>query len=94
LLIVEQSVRNLDRAKKTVEVLESVDFPPYSVKLIVNRVEKRLFQAIRTEDIENAIDREVVAKIPLVKSGLKEAQERGLLLTDEDPRSAFSKAIV
>ena len=93
LLIVEQNVRNLDRAKKTVDVLESVDFPRHSVKLIVNRAEKRMFQTIRTEDIENAIDREVVAKIPLVKSGLREAQERGILLTDEDPRSAFSKSI-
>lgn len=93
LLVVEQNVRSLDRAKKTIDVLESVDFPTYSVKLVVNRAEKRLFQAIRSEEVEQTLDREVVASVPAVKSGLGEAQERGVLFTDEEPRSAFAKAI-
>ncbi|MEE4316862.1 MAG: AAA family ATPase [Erythrobacter sp.] len=92
LLIVDQSVRSISRASKTVALFDSVNVAPDDVHLVVNRAEKRLFQAIDVDDVGKTLRRKIVGTIPLVKSGLQEAQVRGILLSEEEPRSAFSKA--
>ncbi|AOL93193.1 pilus assembly protein CpaE [Porphyrobacter sp. LM 6] len=92
LLLVDQSVRSISRAAKTIALLDSVDVSREHVGLIVNRAEKRLFQTISTQDVGQTLGREIVATLPLVKSGLPEAQVRGVLLSEEDPRGAFAKA--
>jgi len=93
LLVVDQSIRGLRRAKKTVGLLESVDFAPQNVKLVVNRAEKKLFQAIASDDVADALSREVVATLPVVKSGLRQMQEQGQLASEVDPKSGFIKAV-
>lgn len=92
LLIVDQSVRSIGRASKTIALFDSVNVAPDDVHLIVNRAEKRLFQAIDVDDVGRTLRRQIVGTIPLVKSGLQEAQVRGVLLSEEEPRSAFSRA--
>ncbi|MDC8754812.1 hypothetical protein OIK40_09185 [Erythrobacter sp. sf7] len=91
LLVVDQSVRSISRAAKTIALLDSVELERQHVGLIVNRAEKRLFQAISTDDVSATLGREIVAAVPLVKSALQEAQVRGVLLSEEDPRGAFAK---
>jgi len=93
LLVVDQSIRGLRRAKKTVGLLESVDFAPQNVKLVVNRAEKKLFQAIASDDVADALSRDVVATLPVVKSGLRQMQEQGQLASEFDPKSGFIKAV-
>lgn len=92
LVVVDQSVRSISRAAKTIALLDSVDVPNSQIGLVLNRAEKRLFQAISTQDVGNTLSREILATIPLVKSGLPEAQVRGALLSEDDPRGAFTKA--
>lgn len=92
MIVVDQSVRGIGRAAKTIALLDSVDIAPSQIGLVVNRAEKRLFQAISTQDVSDTLARKVIATIPLVKSGLPEAQVRGILLSEEDPRGAFAKA--
>lgn len=94
LLVVDQSIRGLRRAKKTVGLLDAVDYDPARVKLVVNRAEKKLFQAIASDDVANALRRDVVVTVPAVKGGLQSLQEQGQLLTETDKRAAYSKAIV
>ena len=93
LMVVDQSLRSLRRARRTITLLDSVDCPPNTARLIVNCAEKKLFQAIGVKDIAETLSREVVGTIPKVKGGLREMQDRGALLTHEDRRSPFSKAI-
>lgn len=88
-VVVDYSLRSLTRARKTLSLLHNVDYPTENVKLIANRAEKRLFQTIGTDEVANVLDREVAASLPLVKSGLNSAQERGILLGEEDRRNAF-----
>lgn len=92
LLVVDQSVRSIARASKMIALLDSVGVEPDDVRLVVNRAEKRLFQAIDVQDVGKTLSREIIGTIPAVKSGLHEAQIRGVLLSDEEPRSAFAKA--
>ena len=93
LMVVDQSIRGLRRAKKTVALLEAVDHDPQQLKLVVNRAEKKLFQAIDSDDVGNALRREVVATLPAVKGGLQSLQEQGQLASEADRRSSFAKAI-
>lgn len=92
-LVVDQSLRSLRRARKSLALLESVEFPRDNVKLVVNRAEKRLFQTIGTGDVAEALRRDVAAALPLQKSGLQEAQDQGLLLGETDPRAPYAKAV-
>lgn len=92
LVVVDQSVRSISRASKMLGLLDSVGVAREDVRLVVNRAEKRLFQAIDVHDVGNTLSREIGGIIPAVKSGLQEAQIRGVLLNEEDPRSAFAKA--
>lgn len=93
LVVVDQTVRTLGRARRTTDLLDSVDFPAEKVRLIVNRAEKRLFQAIGTDEVASAMKREVAVALPLVKSSLDTMQDEGQLLVEADHRAAFSKAI-
>lgn len=93
LLVVDQSVRSISRASKTIALLESVEVGADRVALIVNRGEKRLFQVIGAEEVGQTLGREIAGVIPLAKSGLREAQDRGILLSEQDPRGAFAKSI-
>lgn len=92
MLVVEQSVKSISRASKTIALLDSVEVAPGSVSLVVNRAEKRLFQAINAQDVGDTLRREIAGIIPLAKSGLQEAQDRGVLLSEQEPRSPFTKA--
>lgn len=92
LVVVEQTVRSISRASKTLSLLESVDVAAKDVALVVNRAEKRLFQPIDASDVGNTLRRQILGTIPFVKSGLQEAQDRGLLLSEQDRRGAFAKA--
>ncbi len=92
LLLVDQSVRSIARASKLIALLDSVDVSPDDVRLVVNRAEKRLFQAIDVKDVGNTLSRQIGGIIPAVKSGLHEAQIRGVLLSEDEPRSPFAKA--
>lgn len=92
-VVVDYSLRSLTRARKTLSLLQNVEFPTDKVKLIANRAEKRLFQTIGTEEVAKALDRDVVASLPLIKSGLNSVQERGILVGEEDKRSPFVREI-
>lgn len=92
LLVVDQSVRSIGRASKMIALLDSVGVEPDDVRLVVNRAEKRLFQAIDVQDVGKTLSRQIGGIIPTVKSGLQEAQIRGVLLSEEEPRSPIAKA--
>lgn len=93
MLVVDQSLSAMRRARKILALFDSVDFPQSRVRLIVNRAEKRMFQAISTDDVEHALRREVVAALPLHKGGLGLLQDQGVLLCERDPRAPFVRAI-
>lgn len=93
IVVVDHTLRSLGRARKTIGLLDTVEFPRNDLKLVINRAEKRMFQAIDTDDVANALGREVIASLPLVKSGLTSLQERGLLLGEDNSRAPFVRAV-
>ncbi|MXO55260.1 AAA family ATPase [Pontixanthobacter gangjinensis] len=93
LMVVEQTIRCLRRTKKSLGLLESVEFAPADVKIVVNRVEKRMFKVIGTDEVSDTLHREVIASIPLQKSNLQTAQDEAMLLGQVDSRAPFVRAI-
>ena len=92
-LIVEQSMRSLRRASRTIALLGSVDIPQARMHLIVNRFEKRMFGGIDLAQVERTLGVPTAVAVPFQKSGLSEAQDNGILLGTSDPRSRFVRAI-
>lgn len=92
LLVTEQRVASLRKAKQVIELLSSLDIHPDRVEIVVNRMEKRLFQAIATNDIEDTLNRRIAAT--LASDGeLVAAQTQGLLINESARRSRFYKDI-
>lgn len=93
LVVVDQSLPALRHAKRCIELFNGVEIPEGCVSLVVNRVEKRLLQKIGVDDVERALRRPVRATLALEKSGLTQAQDRGLLLGEVSRKARFSRDI-
>lgn len=92
-LLTDQSINGLRQTKRCLQLFESVETPSNSIRIVVNRFEKRLLQRIGVEDVSRALSREVQATLAMEKSGLAEAQDRGLLLDQVTRKTRFGADI-
>lgn len=92
-VLTDQTINGIRQAKRCLELFRSVEIPVGDVGVIVNRMERRLLQGISTDDIENALGREVVRTLSLEKSGIAEAQDQGLLLEEVARKARFSRDV-
>lgn len=89
LLVTDMSISSLRQARRRLSLLESVGAELNRVRIVANRVEKRLFKTIGAEEVQDALGCEVVGTLTNEGAGLRIAQDQGLLLSQTDPRSRY-----
>ena len=93
LLVVELTIASLRQAKRQLRLLASQGIEGDHIKVVVNRVEKKLFRSINLEDASSAINYPVELSVrsdyPLVSA----AHDQGVLIEDIHSKSKISKDI-
>jgi pilus assembly protein CpaE len=91
LLITEQTVAGINRAKRQLTLLESQDLSNVEVRVVVNRFEKALARTVRPADVKNALGRDVAYTVandfPLMRSAI----DRGVPIDELKRKSALGK---
>jgi pilus assembly protein CpaE len=91
LLITEQTVAGINRAKRQLTLLESQDLSNVDVRIVVNRFEKSLARTVRPADVREALGRDVAYTIandfPLMRSAI----DRGVPINELKRKSALGK---
>lgn len=89
ILIIELSIKSLRRAKRQLEMFQTVGIPKESIMVVVNRFEKRLFRSIDLDDVTETLHHRVAASISLDEPTVASAQDQGRLVTAINRRSRF-----
>ena len=90
MLITDLSISSLRQAKLRLELLSSVGVTGDRIKLLVNRVERRLFRAIGIHEVTQALDCRVAASLAMEGAALRSAQDQGLLVSGVVNKSKFA----
>ena len=93
LLITDLSIGSLRQAKKRLELLWSVGLEKSRIKVVVNRVERRLFKTIGIDEVRDALGCEVISTLADEGNALRAAQDEGLLISEVNRRSKFAADI-
>ena len=93
LLVTEQTVAGISRAKRQLGLLQSQDLADLDLRVILNRYDKGLARTVRPADIRSALGREVAYTVandfPLMRS----AVDRGVPIAELKRKSALGKDI-
>lgn len=89
LLVVELSVPSLRHAKRRLDLFRSVGIEADHVKIVVNRVEKRLFRTIGLDDVAATLGHAVESSIALEAPVVSAAQNEGQLVGSLKRKSKF-----
>jgi pilus assembly protein CpaE len=93
LLVTDLSIASLRQARRRLDLLRSVGLGKHQLKVIANRMERRLFKTIGVDEVTEALDCEVIATLSADPATLREAQDQGLLVTDVAHRNKFASEI-
>ncbi|MDR7102637.1 AAA family ATPase [Croceicoccus sp. BE223] len=93
MVVTDQSITGLRQTKRVIELFDIMQVGRENVRIIVNRVEKKLFQPIGVSEVADTLSREVSATVARDKGDLQMAQDRGVLLSESGRKSAFVKDI-
>ena len=80
LLVTEQGLSSLRQAKRLLGLFRSVGIEDAAVSVVVNRAQNKLFGAINTSDVEQALGKEIFGALRPDESNLQVAQDQGLLV--------------
>ena len=92
-LVTDLTIAGLRQAKRRVELFDTVGIPRDRLRIVVNRVEKRLFRAIGVEEVRRTLGHPVYATLAAELSVLANAQDQGLLAWEANRRSRFASDI-
>lgn len=92
-LLTDQSLKGLRQAKRCLAMFDAADIPLTQQSLAMNRVEKKFFQPIKRDDVEEALRRDVIATLTADRSDLANAQDQGQLVWDVNSRSHFGRDV-
>jgi pilus assembly protein CpaE len=92
LMVSELSLHSLRQAKRNLDLLDSVGVPQERIKIVLNRVGKRLFGALRSEDAERVLRCELLANLPL-EPELSKGQQAGLLVAEHARKSRYAQEL-
>ena len=91
LLITEQTVAGINRAKRQLTLLESQDLSNVEVRVVVNRFDKAMARTVRPADVQSALGRDVAYTVandfPLMRSAI----DRGVPIDELKRKSALGK---
>ncbi len=93
LLVSDSSIASLRQARRRIDLLESVGVERDKIKLIANRLERRLFRTVGADDIAQALNAAVVAVLDDEGAALRAAQDQGLLLSDTVGKNRYVRTI-
>lgn len=89
LLVAELSVASLRQAKRRLELFDSVGIDRSRVKVVVNRVERRLFKSINLDDVATTLNHPVLGSLSLDAPVVSTAQNQGVLVGSVQRKSRF-----
>jgi pilus assembly protein CpaE len=92
-LVVELSVGSLRQAKRRLELFRSVGIADDAIKIVVNRVEKRLFRTIDLADVSETLRHPVLGSVALDAPLVNTAQNQGQLVGAIQRKSRFAADI-
>lgn len=90
LLVTDTSIASLRHTRQRLDLLASVGMPKSRVGVVINRLERRLFRAIGTDDVSETLKCEVVAGLAAEPSALRAAQDQGKLLFETNNKCHFA----
>lgn len=90
LVITDFSISSLRQAKRRLDLLASVGVADDRIKVLVNRVERRLFRTIGVGEVRDVLGREVAASLAMEGAPLRSAQDQGLLISSVVNKSKFA----
>lgn len=90
LLMTDQSLGGLRRARRMLDMFGAVGVGRNRVRLVVNRVEKRLFQSISVGDVADALGGDIFATLAADGSDIQAAQDQGTLAGQVNRRSRYA----
>jgi len=92
-LVTDLTIAGLRQAKRRVELFDTVGLARERLRIVVNRVEKRLFRAIGVEEVRRTLGHPVYATLAADPNVLSSAQDQGLLAWEANRRSRFAADI-
>jgi len=90
-LIVELSIASLRQAQRQLALLLKLGVASEKVQVVVNRVEKRMFQQINLKDASDTIGRQIGLSVTNDFSLMNTALNRGVMIGDIKSKSAVSR---
>ncbi|WP_172799823.1 AAA family ATPase [Croceicoccus bisphenolivorans] len=93
MVVTDQSITGLRQTKRVIELFDMMNVSRENVRVVVNRVGKKLFQAISVNEVADTLSREVSATIARDKGDLQMAQDQGILLSQTNRKAAFVKDV-
>lgn len=93
LVVTDLSIGGLRQARRRIDLLRSVGLDDERIKVVVNRVERRLFHAVSTQEVSDTLGCEVIASLHNEGPALSAAQDQGLLLPEVSHKSRFANEI-
>jgi pilus assembly protein CpaE len=91
LLVTEQTVAGISRAKRQLKLFESQDLGDLDVRLVVNRFEKSLTKTIRPSDVREALGLDIAYTIANDFPLMRTAIDRGIPIDELKRKSAVGK---
>ena len=92
-LVTDLTIAGLRQAKRRLELFDTVGVPRDRVRIVVNRVEKRLFKAIGVDEVRRTLGHPVYATLAADPNVVSSAQDQGLLAWEANRRSKFASDV-
>lgn len=92
-LVTDPSIASLRHAKRRLQLLASVGMPEDRIGVAVNRLERRLFRTIGTDEAAEALGHEVLAGLASEGLAIRGAQDQGLMIYEVEGKSRYYKDI-
>ena len=92
-LVVELNVSSVRQAQRRLELFRTVGVEEQAIKIVINRVENRLFRTIGFDDIAKALRHPIENTISLDTQALGAAQTQGVLVSKAARKSRFAADI-
>ena len=92
-LVTDLTIAGLRQAKRRLELFDTVGVPRERVRIVVNRVEKRLFKAIGVDEVRRTLTHPVFATLAADPNVVPSAQDQGLLAWEANRRSKFASDV-
>lgn len=93
LLVTEETVSCLHRARRQLELLRSQELGVLDVRVVVNRIEKKLLKSVRLSDVQQALGRDVAFTVANDHPTMRAAIDRGVPLAEIARNSALARDI-